>query len=521
MMRAWISLTTTVVLSFVVTPAMMAADRPQNIVIIYADDVGYGDFACYNKTAPPTPNVDRLAEAGLRLTNGYCSSATCTPSRYSLLTGQYAFRQRGTGVLPGDANLIIAPGRTTLPSILKLAGYHTGVVGKWHLGLGDGPVDWNADIKPGPLEIGFDEAFLIPATGDRVPTTYLEGRRIAGLTSSDPLSVRFGQKIGNEPTGREHPELLKTRPSHGHDMTIVNGISRIGYQTGGKSAWWKDEDIADTITRRAVKFIDDNQMKPFFLYFSTHDIHVPRVPHERFVGKSGMGPRGDAIVQFDACVGEVLDALDERGLTKNTLVILSSDNGSVIDDGYQDDAVAKLGDHRPAGPLRGGKYSNFEGGTRVPMIVRWPKVVTAGTTSSALVSQVDFLRSFATLTGQPLPDDAAPDSQDISPALLGKSETGRSHIVEYASSVSLRDGNWKFIPANGGVAVAKFTNTELGNAPVPQLYDLSADPGEINNVAEKHPEIIERLKSMSATIRSSGQDQASSVDVENLEGVKP
>lgn len=287
-----------------------AKDRLPNIVLIYADDLGYGDVGCYGATGIPTPNIDKLAAEGLRFTDGHCAAATCTPSRYSLLTGDYAFRNPKAHILPGDAGMIIRPGQETLASLLKKAGYTTGVVGKWHLGLGNGNVDWNGDIKPGPLEIGFDYSFLIPATGDRVPCVYVENHRVVGLDPNDPIQVSYRQRIDDDPVGRERPDLLKMKFSHGHDRTIVHGISRIGYMSGGQAARWKDEDMADDITRPAVKFIEENKDKPFFLYFSTHDIHVPRYPHERFRGKSESSYRGDAVVQLDWCSGELMKAVE-------------------------------------------------------------------------------------------------------------------------------------------------------------------------------------------------------------------
>jgi arylsulfatase A-like enzyme len=282
--------------------------------------------------------------------NAHCTSATSTPSRYSLLTGEYAWRRQGTGIARGDAPAIIPSGKTTLPSLLKNAGYTTGVVGKWHLGLGpEAGADWNAEIRPGPMELGFEYHFLIPATGDRVPCVYIENNRVVGLDPADPIRVSFDEPILDEPTGKDHPELLKMHPSHGHDQTIVNGISRIGYMSGGKSARWKDEDMADVITAKAVEFISKNKEKPFFLYFSTHDIHVPRVPNQRFAGKSGLGPRGDVILEFDWSVGEIVKTLDKLNLSGNTLLIITSDNGPVVDDGYRDEAVEKLDGHTPSG----------------------------------------------------------------------------------------------------------------------------------------------------------------------------
>ena len=216
--------------------------RP-NIIIFYADDLGYGDVSCYGAHRVETPNIDRLARNGIRFTDAHCSAATCTPSRYSLLTGNYAFRARAS-ILPGDAPLIIRPGSTTLPSILKLAGYKTGVVGKWHLGLGDGIIDWNAEIKPGPLEIGFDYCYLIPATADRVPCVYVENHKVVDLDPLDPISISYDHPFGDSPTGLSNPELLKFRADIQHSQTIVNGVSRIGFMVGGNSAQWQDEQFA-------------------------------------------------------------------------------------------------------------------------------------------------------------------------------------------------------------------------------------------------------------------------------------
>jgi len=479
-----------------------SAEKP-NIIIIYADDLGYGDVSCYGATSVKTPNIDKLASQGLRFTNAHCTSATSTPSRYSLLTGEYAWRRKGTNILPGDASAIIKPDRTTIASVLKNAGYTTGVVGKWHLGLGsEGGPDWNGEIKPGPPDIGFDYSFIIPATGDRVPCVFVENRRVAGLDPADPIAVNYTAKIGNWPTGRENPELLKMHPSHGHDMTIVNGISRIGYMTGGKSALWIDEDIADVITSKAVKFIAENKNKPFFMYFATHDIHVPRTPNQRFAGKSGMGPRGDAILEFDWSVGEIMKAVDRLGLAPNTLIIITSDNGPVVDDGYKDQAVELLGSHKPAGPLRGGKYSAFDGGTRVVFIASWKGKIKEGT-SDALFSQVDLMASFADIAGQSLPTGAGPDSFNSADALLGKSSTGREWLVEQSANgrLSIINGDWKLIEPGPGVKVQVNTNTETGNDTVPQLYNLKTDIGERNNSASENKAIVKELTELLQNIK--------------------
>ncbi|HTX37700.1 MAG TPA: arylsulfatase [Bryobacteraceae bacterium] len=468
-----------------------AAEPRPNIVMLLADDLGYGDTSCYGAQRVHTPNIDRLAQHGVRFTDAHTSAATCTPSRYSILTGEYAFRVPDAKILPGDAPALIQPGRVTLASLLRERGYRTAAIGKWHLGLGNGNLDWNADIKPGPLEIGFDECFIIPATGDRVPCVFVENHRVANLDPKDPIKVDYHGPLDDSPTGRTHPELLKMKPSHGHDMTIVNGISRIGYMSGGKSALWNDETMADTLTNRAISFIERgltgrSTARPFFLYFATHDIHVPRDPNRRFRDSTTMGPRGNVIAELDWCVGKLVETLERRGLLANTLLVFSSDNGGVVDDGYQDDAVAKLGSHRPNGPLRGGKYSNFEGGTRVPMIVHWPARVKPGV-SDALVSQVDLLRSWAQLTGASLGPGAGADSQNLLPAMLGESRRGRQLLVEQAGDLSLRDGTWKYISPGTGPKIEKNTNTEMGTDPGPQLYDLAADLGETRNLAARQP----------------------------------
>ncbi len=484
-----------------------APDHKPNIVLIYADDLGYGDVGAYGSKRIPTPNIDRLAREGLRFTSGYAPSATCTPSRYAMLTGEYAWRKKGTGVLPGNAALIIEPGRATIASILQKAGYRTGVVGKWHLGLGAGNMDWNGEIKPGPLEIGFDESFIMPATGDRVPCVYVRGHRVVGLDPADPIEVSYGNPIPGEPTGKANPELLKMHPSHGHDMSILNGISRIGYMKGGKSALWKDEDMADVFTGEAVKFIEKHQRRPFFLFFALHDPHVPRVPHPRFVGKTDLGPRGDAIVQADWCVGEIVNMLDRLDLSENTLVILTSDNGPVVDDGYQDEAVKRLGDHAPWGSLRGSKYSKFEAGTRVPFIVRWLGRVKPAV-SDAIVCQVDFPATFAALAGQSLGADDAPDSFNIAAALLGESQQGRDHVVEHGTGgLALRAGGWKYIEPAKGPKVNANTNTETGNATERQLYDLSSDPGERHNLAAERAEKVQDLQAQLDQVRAAGRSR--------------
>ncbi|MBR1630657.1 MAG: sulfatase-like hydrolase/transferase, partial [Paludibacteraceae bacterium] len=364
------------------------AQRP-NVIILLTDDVGYGDLGFNGEPLVETPNADMLASQGLRMTNCHATSATSTPSRYGLLTGCYPWRREGTGIAAGNAGMIIPPEQTTIADMFSRAGYATAAIGKWHLGLGiTAEQDWNGLITPNLTDIGFQYSYIMAATADRVPCVFIEDGRVVDLDASDPISVSYEKPFEGELIGREHPEMLRIHPSEGHDMAIVDSIPRIGYMIGGTSALWHDEDIADSITEHAVRYIQSHAGQPFFLYLGTNDIHVPRVPHSRFRGSS-MGPRGDAIRQLDYTIGRIMQVLDETGLADNTLLILTSDNGPVVDDGYADRAVELLGSHRPWGPYSGGKYSIFEAGTRVPCIIRWPGHITPGT-SDALISQIDL-----------------------------------------------------------------------------------------------------------------------------------
>ena len=388
--------------------------RP-NVIIILADDLGYGDLGCYGAKNVQTPNVDKLAKQGIRFTDAHAIASTSTPSRYSLLTGEYAWRKPGTDVAPGDAGMIIKPSQFTMADMFKSVGYTTCAIGKWHLGLGaeTGKQDWNAPLPAALADIGFDYHYIMAATADRVPCVYIENGKVANYDPSAPIEVSYFKNFPGEPTGKDNPELCyNMKSSHGHNMSIVNGIGRIGYMKGGGKALWKDENIADSITNHAIDFIKKNSNHPFFLYFATNDVHVPRFPHERFRSKSSMGVRGDAIVQFDWSVGKIMETLDKLGIADNTIVLLTSDNGPVVDDGYQDQAEELLNGHKPAGPWRGNKYSAFEGGTAIPVIVRWPMSVKPNQTSDVLMSQIDFMASFGNLIGATFPKGSAPDSKN-------------------------------------------------------------------------------------------------------------
>ena len=469
-----------------------------NIVVIYADDLGYGDVSAYKSGKLETPNIDFLANEGMRFTNGYASSATCSPSRYALLTGSYPWRNERAKILAGTAPLLIDTARITIPKMLKERGYHTGIVGKWHLGLGNGNVDWNRRIAPGPNEVGFDYSFIMAATQDRVPTVYIEDGDVVGLDPGDPIEVSYKQNFPGEPTGMENPELLRMKWHHGHNSSIVNGIPRIGFMRGGKSALWIDEDMADTFLARAKQYVRAHKNEPFFLYYAMQQPHVPRTPHPRFAGRSGMGARGDVILEADWCVGEFMKTLEEEELLENTLIILSSDNGPVLNDGYYDEAVEKLGDHTPWGEFRGGKYSLFEAGTRVPFITYWKGTINPGV-SDALVSQMDLLSSLADLVGSEV---SVEDSKSLLDVFLGRSDQGREELIlEATTRTALRKGDWIMIPPYEGAAINDHVNIELGNSRTHMLFNLKDDPGELNNLAEKEPEKLQEMISAFEAIR--------------------
>lgn len=469
-------------------------DRPPNVVILYADDVGYGDVGVYGATKIPTPRIDALAAQSLRFTDGHCAASTCTPSRYSLLTGEMAFRQPGKGIAHALSNMLIKPDRFTMADLFKNAGYTTGYVGKWHLGLDDEPINWNTKIDPGVQSLGFDHHFIMPATNDRLPAVYIKDGRVVNLDPDDPITIQRGRRIADDvpgttyPDARQNPEAITAYPGDpAHSGTVINGLGRIGFMKGGQAALWKDEDLADDFVREAGMFIKANRDKPFFLLFSANDIHAPRWPHERFRGVSDHGLRGDAMVSLDWSCGAILDMLDEHGLAENTLVIFASDNGPVsIDGGYLDgseiNTIDKPSDrgHFAAGPYRGGKYTIYEGGTRTPFIVRWPGKVEPGV-SSALISQTDLLASFAALLDQPIPEGQAPDSRNHLPAFLGKDADGAEIILVQTNNTqaALRSKHWKYIPGND--------ETEA------QLYDLSADIGEKNNLIHDRPQVAQKL----------------------------
>ncbi len=464
-----------------------------NIVFIYMDDLGYGDVSAYGAKDIQTPNIDKLADGGVRFTDGHSSSATCTPSRYALLTGVYPWRNKDAKILPATAPLLIDTMQLTLPKMLQEKGYYTGIVGKWHLGLGSGHTNWNQRVTPGPNEVGFDYSYIMAATQDRVPTVYIENSLVVGLDLNDPIEVDYVNNFEGEPTGKDNPELVTMKWHHGHNNSIVNGVPRIGFMKGGNSAKWSDVDMADHFLFKAKQYVINHKNGPFFLYYAMQQPHVPRTPHPRFVGKTGLGPRGDVIAEADWCIGEFINTLEKEGLLENTLIVFTSDNGPVLNDGYYDDAVEKLGNHNPNGILRGGKYSLYEAGTRVPFITYWKGKIEPQV-SDALVCQIDLLSSLASLVGSV---KKAKDSEVLLDVFTGKNQQGRDElIIEASTKTALRKGKWLMIPPYNGVAKNTQVNIELGNSKEYQLYDLNEDIAQQNNLAKKNPEKLDEMLSV-------------------------
>ena len=455
-----------------------------NIIVVLADDIGWGDAGCYGATQIATPNIDRLAREGRRFDQGYSSAAVCTPTRYSLLTGSYAWRSDKVGVNRGVANgaspLLIPTDQPTAPGLLRQAGYRTAIIGKWHLGFGLTKPDYNQELRPGPLEVGFDEFFGIPATNDRIPTMLVRNHRVEGLDPADPVSYTY-DKAEAEAAGMS---------------PWAAGRNRIGWSKGGKAAWWKDTELADIHTRESIAFIERNRANRFFLYYAPHNVHAPKVPGPRFKGRSGLGDRADLLLEFDASLGALLQALDTLGLAENTLVIYSSDNGAYINDEQG---------HRPTGPFRGIKSSLWEGGSRVPFIVRWPARISPGE-SADLVSTLDIPATICAAAGVTPPAAAFADSFDFLPPLLGRTDAPKRGFLilqDGNGRLALRSGRWKFIPdldtADGWKSARK-----AAEAPArPGLFDLSADPGEKQNLFAQHPAEAQRLAEQLATAQAS------------------
>ncbi|MDP4626426.1 MAG: arylsulfatase [Akkermansiaceae bacterium] len=449
-----------------------------NIVFIFADDMGYGDVHVLNpeRCKIPTPHMDKMAEEGMIFTDAHTSSSVCTPSRYSLMTGRYNWRTKlQGGVNNGFSAPLIPTSRMTVASLLKEAGYHTAMIGKWHIGMNlpDGKgkglekIDWKGEIRGGPFDVGFDYFFGISGSLDMAPYIYIENDKFVG-----------------ECTVEIEPHPNRKGPAH-EDFKVV--------------------EVLDTLADKSVEYIaKQDASQPFFTYIALPSPHTPIVPTEKWKGKSGIGDYGDFMMQTDDFVGTVMKALDDAGLSENTLLIVSSDNGC--------SKAANIGDlekqgHFPSAQFRGSKADLWDGGHRVPFIVKWPAAVNAGSTSDAIICLTDFMATAAELSGAKVPGDAGEDSVSFAPALAGKEiETSRKGIIHHSISgaFAYREGKWKLLLASGS---AGWTAPKKGGkgAPKGQLYDMEADPGETTNLYEKNPEVVEHLLAQITSYVESGR----------------
>lgn len=475
--------------------------KPQkpNVIIINVDDLGYGDVGAYGATKVNTPNIDRLAGEGKKFTDFHSASAVCSPSRYALITGQYPGRIDLWGALFLKTPLVVDTTQMTIGKIMKEAGYQTAAIGKWHLGWGStSPVDWNKELRPGPLELGFDYYYGVPVLNSHPPFVYVENRKVVGLDPDDPL--------------------VYNKHSETRWFDEKWGMEAIG---GGRAAHYLYDDrmVGTLLKDKAIEWARSHKKDPFFLYFATTNIHHPFIPAPRFIGTSEAGRYGDFIHELDWMVGDLLDMLDKEGLTENTLVILTSDNGGMLNRGGQD---AYRAGHKINGDLLGFKFDAWEGGHRVPFIARWPGKIEPGTSSGQMLSNIDLLATMAEIVGYDLQKGEGPDSFSMLPALT---ENPKKPIRDFLiiapnkkENIAIRQGKWIYISAQGGggfeeenvgdhgfggPAAFSFTgqvnsdikNGEIkDNAPPAQLYNLEADPQQAKNVYNEYPKVVSKLE---------------------------
>ena len=459
-----------------------AADRP-NIVIVLADDLGYGSLNSYgaDEALIRTPHIDRLAKAGRRFTDANTPSSVCSPTRYGLLTGRYDWRtDQKHGVLGTTDPLHIETSRSTIASLLKSVGYRTAAIGKWHLGYGPKRADFTKPLTPGPLDLGFDYHFAVPQNHGDASGVYVRNREVVGLRSARPISV------GKSPYGRNYMG--------------IDAPQRV------------DVNVMDELTTEAIGWLEQQRDDtPFFLYFAPVAIHFPYTPSDKTKGKSGCGLNGDWIHELDLSVGRILDTLDRMDVTGNTLVIFTSDNGGVlITDGDRPEAVAYRAGLRCNGTWRGRKHSIYEGGFRVPFLVRWPGRVQAGTACDETLNLVDMYATIAAAIDKPLPADeaVAEDSFNMLPAMLGDSSAKplRPSMILHSpnGNFAVRQGPWKYIEGQASPALKKVSRRD---EVVPQLYNLEDDPGEENNLLSKHPDIAKQMTDLLNKQRSTGRSR--------------
>ncbi|WP_411827875.1 sulfatase family protein [Luteolibacter sp. AS25] len=507
-------LTTILAASLLLVGNSFAGKKP-NVILIYADDLGYGDLSCYGATKVKTPRIDSLATGGRLFTDGHSPSAVCTPSRYSLLTGQYPFRKNIYAPIFLKKPLIIPEDTFTVADLMKEAGYKTGIVGKWHLGFQDkAPVDWNAPLKPGPLELGFDYYYGVPTVNSHPPFVYVENHHVVGHIY-DPESPDYDPFSYDEDAGKQ---------GYTKELHEKMNLDDIG---GSKAAHalYKDEEVGLHLAGKAVDWIDANKEDPFFLIFASTHIHHPFTPAPQFQGTSEAGPYGDFLQELDHIVGMILDKLDAEGLTDDTLIIFTADNGAMLNETAQE--AWKLG-HHMNGPLLGFKSDAWEGGHRVPFIAKWPGSIPAGTRSDQLICAIDLMATMSTFTGTPLPSNAYKDGIDMSEAFTGNpGEPIRDHLVCAPlgrSFLMIRKGKWAYLAGKGSAGWNKATghvvsgprstmftgyeNSDTVNgviskdAPPAQLYDLEKDLSQTTNVYNEYPEVVKELDALLETYKA-------------------
>ncbi|MDQ8208253.1 sulfatase-like hydrolase/transferase [Coraliomargarita sp. SDUM461003] len=478
---------------------LQAANTP-NVVLIFADDLGYGDLSCYGATKIQTPHIDQLAEEGRKFSDAHSSSAVCTPSRYGLLTGQYPFRANdGKGIWKPtglESPLLIDPDMLTIADVFKRQGYDTAAFGKWHLGFKTGENDWQEPLRPGPQDLGFDYYFGMPVVNSAPPYAYVENDHFYGSDPDDPLI-----NVGRQGPGA-HP-LSKLPKAAGHRTPNFYKGQTKAYEL------FDDYEVGTKLAEKAADWIESRDEKPFFVYFAATQVHHPFTPAERFQGTSQAGLYGDFAHELDWIVGELRESLEAIGEADNTLIIFTSDNGGMFNTGGK--AAARLG-HKINGDLLGSKFGVWEGGHRVPFIAWWPGKIEAGSESDQLLSNVDLLATFAAITGRELSADEQQDSINLLPALIGEPEQPlRTEMVvtpNQPSHMALRKGKWMYIPArgDGGFAtniaatrLAGTPNSDIKNrkikksAPRAQLYDLEADVNQTTNVYSQYPEVVKQM----------------------------
>jgi arylsulfatase A len=488
--------------SFLLGGCAYASEVP-NVVLIFADDLGYGDLSCYGATKLKTPNIDKLAKDGRRFTDAHSASAVCTPSRYALLMGDYPHRANLSRPVFLKSGLVVDPEKQTLADVMKSAGHTTACVGKWHLGFGEKTPDWNGDLKPGPLEVGFDYYYGVPTVNSHPPFVYVENHNVVGLLPDDPLV--YGQE---SKTQRIHEKMTRGE---------IGGAD-------AAHALYDDYQVGTHLTEKAVEWIKEQKEDPFFLYFSTTNIHHPFTPAPRFQGTSECGLYGDFVHELDWMVGEIVKTLDEQGVAENTLIIFTSDNGGMFNETGQD---AWDEGHRLNGELLGFKFGAWEGGHRVPFIAKWPGKIEAGSVSSQLICNVDMVATMSALTGVGIQDGQAIDSVNVLPSLIGNpSDPVRNDLVLAASKpshLSIRKGKWMYISNQGSggfsgtkrgmhsfggaaaIAYAGYENSDIEegkikkNAPPAQLYDLEKDLSQTTNLYLQYPEVVKEMEALLAT----------------------